>query len=73
MLKFCTFNYFVNIMRVSKWMKGKCVIVGDRVVVYGGKFVRGVNCSDWTCGYCSGHVSKERYNYVIDKIFEGVD
>ena len=48
-------------MRISK-----CIIVGD-------KFVRGVGCLDWTCGYCCEQVSKERYDYMIDKIFEGVE
>lgn len=73
MLKFCTFNYFINIMRISKWMKGKCIIVGDRRVYDRGRFVRGVDCLDWTCGYCCGQVSKERYEYVIGRIFEGVE
>lgn len=52
-------------MRVSKRIKGKCIgRVYDR-----GRFVRGVNCSDWT----GGQVSKERYDYVMDRIFEGVE
>ena len=38
-----------------------------------GEFVRGVGCLDWTCGYCSGQVGKEKYDYMIDKIFEGVE
>ena len=74
MLKFCTFNYFINIMRISKWMKGKCIIVGGRRVVYRRGLVRmGVDCLDWTCGYVSGYVSKEKYEHMIDKIFEGVE
>ena len=37
MLKFCTFNYFINIMRVyvSSWrvMKGLVVKIGQRIVL----------------------------------------
>lgn len=33
----------------------------------------GVDCLDWTCGYVSGYVSKEKYEHMIDKIFEGVE
>ena len=35
-------------MRISKWRMGKCVIAGGRIVVYGGRFVRGVDCLDWS-------------------------